>query len=71
MRITGNDWHDLGIFEEDIAVVDRALEPRNSDLIIWWEDDQFRISKLKDTPKDTEVWGVVASIIHRYRNLSA
>lgn len=71
MRITGNDWHDLGIFEEDIAVVDRALEPRNSDLVIWWEDDQFRISKLKEIPKDTPVWGVVASIIHRYRNLSA
>jgi len=70
MRITGNDWHELGIFEEDIAIVDRALEPRNSDLVIWWEENLFRISKLKDTPTDTEVWGVVSSIIHRYRNIS-
>lgn len=69
MRITGNEWHALGIFEEDIAIVDRALEPRNSDLVIWWEENLFRISKLKDVPADTEVWGVVASIIHRYRNL--
>lgn len=70
MRITGSDWHDLGIFENDIAIVDRALEPRNSDLVIWWDDAEFRISKLPDVPKDTTVWGVVASIIHRYRNLS-
>lgn len=70
MRITGDDWKDLGIFSDDIAVVDRALEPRNSDFVIWWEDQEFRISKLPDVPPETEVWGVVASIIHRYRNLS-
>lgn len=70
MRVTSGDWQDLGIFENDIAIVDRALEPRKSDLVIWWEDTEFRISKLADVPADTAVWGVVASIIHRYRNLS-
>lgn len=70
MRITGEDWKDLGIFDNDIAIVDRSLEPRNSDLVIWWEEQDFRISKLKDIPPETAVWGVVASIIHRYRNLS-
>lgn len=70
MRVTGNDWEDLGIFENDIAIVDRALEPRHSDLVIWWEENLFRISKQKEVPAGTEVWGVVASIIHRYRNLS-
>lgn len=70
MRITGHDWGNLGIFDDDIAIVDRALEPRNSDLVVWWEENLFRISKLSDLPADTEAWGVVASIIHRYRNLS-
>lgn len=70
MRITGDDWEDIGIFAEDIAIVDRALEPRDGDLVIWWEENLFRISKLKKIPTGTEVWGVVASIIHRYRNFS-
>ncbi len=70
MRITGSDWQDLGIFENDIAIVDRALEPRKFDLVIWWEESLFRIGKLPDVPADSEVWGVVASIIHRYRNLA-
>lgn len=71
MRITGADWQELGIFENDIAIVDRALEPRNSDLVVWWEEQEFRLSKLPQVPADTEVWGVVASVVHRYRNLSA
>jgi len=70
MRITGSDWEELGIFADDIAIVDRALEPRKSDDVIWWEESEFRISKLTKLPVDTAPWGVVASIIHRYRNLS-
>lgn len=69
MRITGEDWKELGIFENDIAIVDRSLEPRKSDLVIWWQEDEFRINKLQDVPAGTTVWGVVASIVHRYRNL--
>lgn len=69
MRVTGDSWESLGVFNEDIAIVDRSLEPRKSDLVIWWEENEFRISKLNKVPAETEVWGVVASIVHRYRNL--
>lgn len=71
MRITGGDWEDRGIYENDIVIVDRALEPRNSDLVIWWEDQEFRICPHKSLPADTAAWGVVSSVIHRYRNLKA
>lgn len=67
MRIDGSDWNDQGIFDGDIAIVDKALEPKKTDLVIWWEETDFRISKLKELPVDTTVWGVVTAIIHSFR----
>jgi len=72
-RLRGNDWEDLGIFDEDIAIVDRALGARKNDLVIWWENqtDGFAISKYKDLEADANVWGVVTSVIHQLRNTGA
>lgn len=67
LRIKGHRWEDKGIFEGDIAIVDRALTPHKMDLAIWWQDDSFIISKHWAVPEDTEMWGVVTAIVHQYR----
>lgn len=67
MRISGNQWDAKGVYDEDLAVVDRLLNPKGTDLVIWWEGDQFMLSSLPEAPKDILVWGVVTSIVHRYR----
>ncbi len=66
MRIRGNEWEDRGIFDKDIMLIDRALSPRSIDLVIWWQEDTFMISKLQAVPAQTEIWGVVTTVIHRY-----
>lgn len=67
-QISGNEWEQLGIFDQDIAIVDRALTPRPSEPVVWWnEAGSFSISVSKDVPVDSVAWGVVTSIIHRYR----
>lgn len=67
-RISGNEWTRIGIFDRDIAVVDRALDPRPHEPVVWWnEQGLFSISASKDVPSGSIVWGVVTSVIHQFR----
>lgn len=66
-RVRGNEWEEQGIFDGDIAIVDRALEPHRQDLVVWPTNDNFCISKPATVPEDKEVWGVVTAIIHQFR----
>ena|SRR5882762_1395349 len=67
MRLRGNEWQDRGIYDEDVVVIDRALVPRATDLVIWWGGESFAIGAPKKVPEDTKVWGVVTTIIHQTR----
>lgn len=66
--IEGNQWEKLGIFNSDIAIVDRALQPKPSDYVVYTHEDDFAINQLHLTEEDAEVWGVVTSIIHPLRS---
>jgi len=67
MEVDGNTWEDRGIFAGDIIVIDRALDPTKTDLVIWWETEDFLISPLSKVPKSIPIWGVIRSIIHQLR----
>ncbi|HEX3569126.1 MAG TPA: S24 family peptidase [Candidatus Saccharimonadales bacterium] len=68
--IEGNEWEREGIFTGDIAIVDRIVDPRSSDRVIWHHDGQgaFAISQRRAVPEDARIWGVVTAVIHLYRN---
>ncbi len=69
-RVQGDSHEDRGIFDGDIAVVDRALQPRPSDLVIYFPENDFvicRYSQLR-LPAGSEIWGVVTAVIHRTRS---
>lgn len=65
-RVRGAAGEEFGIFDGDIAVVDRALDPRKADLVIWWSEDEFRIAKFTNLKSPT-IWGVITSTIHQLR----
>ncbi len=67
MEIDSSIWEKYGIFAGDIAIIDRSLSPKVSDLTVWWKDDYFTLARSRHVPLDTTPWGVVTSIIHRYR----
>ena len=67
MRLRGGGWEDRGVFDNDVVVVDRALAAHPTDLVIWWGGESFGLSKPGGVPEDTEVWGVVTTIIHQTR----
>jgi DNA polymerase V len=68
-RVRGNEWEGAGVFDGDIAVVDRALDPKKTDVVLWWNDatGEFAISKYSHMPPEASLWGVVTATIHRFR----
>lgn len=68
-RVRGNEWEGVGVFDNDIAIVDRALDPRKDDVVIWWNDarGEFAISHCHAKPKAASCWGVVTATIHEFR----
>ena len=67
MSIVGQQWQDMGIFDGDIAVIDRALKPRVVDLVVWQKEADFAVSYYHQLPETAEMWGVVTAILHIYR----
>ncbi len=68
-RVRGNEWEGAGVFDNDIAVVDRALDPRKTDVIVWWDEPkgEFAISTFANMPKEAALWGVITTTIHQFR----
>lgn len=69
-RIAGNDWSELGIFDGDVAVIDRALTAKNGDIVAWWNEPagEFALSHAKYMPAEASQWGVVTAVIHQLRS---
>ena len=70
MRVRGHAWDERGIFDDDVLVIDRVLQARATDLVVFWDEDAFAIGRPHQVPEDTEVWGVVTTVIHQYRRRS-
>ena len=68
-RVRGNEWESSGVFDKDIAVVDRALDPSKNDVVLWWNEPrgEFSISRHHDMPTDAACWGVITATIHQMK----
>jgi DNA polymerase V len=66
-RVSGHQWADQGVYDGDVAVIDRALQARPTDLIISWRQDGSTLSRQHQLTPDDQPWGVVTAIIHQYR----
>jgi DNA polymerase V len=67
-QVSGNEWEAVGIFDGDVAVIDRALEPRPIDFLLMWQAGGFTICRTRQAGRDDMLWGVITSVIHRYRS---
>lgn len=66
-RIAGHHWADQGIYDGDVAVIDRALQANANDLIIAWRTSGSIICRQHQLTPDDRPWGIVTAIIHQYR----
>jgi len=65
-RISGHHWASQGVYDGDVAVIDRALPARDSDLVIAWQDSGFVVSRRRSLPDDCQPWGVITAVIHQF-----
>lgn len=66
-RIRGQEGTTQGIFDGDIAVVDRAASPRPMDYILWHDGAGFKLSRPSRVTEGAVQWGVITAVIHQYR----
>lgn len=68
-RVRGNAWEKVGVFDGDTAIIDRALDPRPGDTVLWWDSThgEFAISPYGHMPPEAVCWGVVTASIHEFR----
>lgn len=71
-RVRGSEWESTGVFDNDIAIVDRALDATPNDTVLWWSENSetFCISALHKVPKQATVWGVITATIHQLRRIT-
>jgi DNA polymerase V len=46
-RVNGNSMTDAGIFDGDILVIDKSLDPRNNSVLVCFIDGEFTVKKVK------------------------
>lgn len=66
-RVGGHRWAEQGIYDGDIAVIDRSAEPRDNDLAVIWQNDSFAVYPRQRLDGEEPVWGTVVAVIHQYR----
>lgn len=63
-RIRGHSWHRYGVFDGDLAIIDRALTPRERELVVWWQESgEFALSPFQRAARQN-IWGTITAIIH-------
>lgn len=65
-KISGHSWSDQGIHDGDVAVIDRSLSRRPTDLVIAWQTSGFTIIRGSQLTSDEAYWGVISTVIHQY-----
>jgi DNA polymerase V len=66
-RIAGHRWSDQGIHDGDVVVIDRSVPGREADLVVSWQDDDFRLCRRSQLETGETAWGVLTAVIHQYR----
>ena len=66
-RIRGDHGTTIGMFDGDIAIVDRAANPQANDYVLWHDGTRFNLSRQARIAEDSTVWGVITAVIHQYR----
>lgn len=66
-RIRGHTWEEQGIFDGDIAIIDRALAPQTGDTVVWWDENGEFYLTAHQRAHQQNIWGVVSNIVHSYR----
>lgn len=60
------DCAEAGVARGDLVIIDKSLLPRRGDIVVVWDDGEFRVARHRGDER-TPVWGVVTHTVHCYR----
>lgn len=64
VRAIDDSFSDFHIFKKDVLIIDKALTPKNNQLVIVIQDDAFKIIRIgANTNTEFQIWGVITYII--------
>lgn len=72
MRIESSSYTNMGIYNGDILVIDRAKKINPNSLVVYESEGRFvlgRVCKIKKTLEDTIVTGAVTHVIHTVKEI--
>ena len=52
VRVTGDSMQNAGIFSGDVMVVDKALEPKNNDIVLAVLDGEFTVKHIRKSENE-------------------
>lgn len=66
MSVSGNDLEEYNLFDKDVLVIDRSLDPQTGKLIIVAIDGELKVIPfVLDKMEEKVLWGVVTHVIHK------
>jgi len=64
-RVRGHHWQGEGIYDGDIAIVDRSITPSEGSTVVWWTDvGELRIARWHHNMQQN-TWGTITATIHQ------
>ena len=66
-RVSGHHWAAQGVYDGDVAVIDRALQARAGDLLVAWREGELKLCRQSQLTPQDKPWGVITAIIHQLR----
>lgn len=67
-RIRGHNWYRYGVFDGDLAVIDRSITPRPQDLVVWWQGSGDLVVTTFQRTGRQNIWGTITTIIHSFHH---
>jgi len=69
VRIDGDELSHHNIFNKDVLLIDRSLQPKKNDLVLVVIEGEFKVINFPEASLETEciLWGLISYIIHYAR----
>lgn len=69
MQVESNHYRNMGIYPNDILIIDRALTVKNDSLVVYEEDGKFVLGRVFNIKHETIIAGVIVHVIHTVRGI--
>ena len=67
MQIQSRRYASIGLYEGDLAIVDRSLDPQQDSIVVYEWEGEFRmgrLGKISGVGRELFVFGVVSYVLH-------